>query len=205
MGFQAHAGLKWERQLVSVAAGTKESEAVGHFPFVNDSDRAIKITALRTNCGCTAATAGKKVFEPGERGEVTVTYRIGQRRGHYETPIHVKTDAPTEPDTTLNLRLLIRDAVEVKPQLVFWRADEKPEPKTLQIEATTSALLKKVNVTAADPSAVTINVQPIKEERACQVRLTPSPGSARAKTKLTIDTELSTGEKETATVHVRVR
>jgi hypothetical protein len=200
-----HAGLRWETKETTVAVETHDKEAVGHYPFVNDTDHAIKITALKTNCGCTAASAGKESFAPGERGEVTVTYRVGQRRGFYETPITVKTDALIEPDAVLALRLLIRDAVEVKPQVVFWRADEKPEPKNIRVEATAAALLKEVNVSAADPAVVRVEPQPIKGKRTCEIRITPAAASARGKTQLTIEAELSNGEKRTITAQVRVR
>jgi uncharacterized protein DUF1573 len=48
--------------------------------YQNKGDKPIAIKNVSTSCGCTAATA-KNSAEPGEKGEVTATFKIGDRTG----------------------------------------------------------------------------------------------------------------------------
>src|SRR5512136_2423510 len=83
----AAASLRWERDVQVVEAQPEAKKLTASFPFENAGPAPVTIKSIKTNCGCTAASTAKKTWQPGERGEVTVTFVIGSRHGYYETPV----------------------------------------------------------------------------------------------------------------------
>ena len=86
--------LKWEatEETVKLAAPQKTAEAV--YRFENVSDQTVEIKDVRTSCGCTAAKFEKKAYAPGEKGEISVTYKKPWgARGRQVKPLIVKTSA----------------------------------------------------------------------------------------------------------------
>ncbi|MBI5153926.1 DUF1573 domain-containing protein [Candidatus Poribacteria bacterium] len=72
------------------------------FPFVNNSDKTITISQVKTSCGCTAAALDKKVFAPGEGDKIKVTFKTQGRGGHQGKTITVMTDDPANPTYQLS-------------------------------------------------------------------------------------------------------
>ena len=104
--------LKWEatEAMVKMAPSQKEAEAV--FRFQNISNTLLEIKNVRTSCGCTGAKFEKKAYAPGDKGEISVTYKTPWgARGRQVKPLIVKTSA--EP-TLLKLIVELPDSVEKK-------------------------------------------------------------------------------------------
>ncbi len=57
----------------------------------------------------------KNDVAPGEKGEVTATFKIGGRTGVQQKTVTVETDDPAEPTTNLLLKAVIEQAVEIQP------------------------------------------------------------------------------------------
>ena len=64
------------------------------YPFVfhNSSKRSIKLTKVTTTCGCTAAQFTQKELNPGEKGEIVLTYHPDGHPGKLYTRAFVYTD-----------------------------------------------------------------------------------------------------------------
>src|SRR3984893_16038750 len=76
----ARAELVWEQTQLELHPAVGEDTAIGHFKYQNKGDKPIAIKSVTTSCGCTAASA-KQSAGPGEKGEVTATFKIGDRTG----------------------------------------------------------------------------------------------------------------------------
>lgn len=61
------------------------------FAFENVSNEVVEITDIVTNCGCTTSFCGKKNFNPGEKGTVTVKFDPHRRSGTVDTNAFVYT------------------------------------------------------------------------------------------------------------------
>jgi hypothetical protein len=86
--------LKWEatEATVKMEASQKTAEAV--YRFENVSDQSVEIKDVRTSCGCTGAKFEKKSYAPGDKGEISVTYKTPWgARGRQVKPLIVKTSA----------------------------------------------------------------------------------------------------------------
>src|SRR4030088_2075681 len=76
----AHSALVWEQTELELNPAVGDETAIGHFKYQNKGDKQIAIKSVTTSCGCTAASA-KQTADPKEKGEVTATFKIGDRTG----------------------------------------------------------------------------------------------------------------------------
>jgi uncharacterized protein DUF1573 len=131
------------------AAGDKE--AVGHFKYQNTGSQPVRFKSVRTSCGCTAAQSQKEAVQPGEKGEITATFKIGERTGTQIKNVTVETDDPTKPTTVLTLKAVIPQEIEINPTFVFWGQGEAPNPKTIVVRAGKDFPLKNLKATSSNP------------------------------------------------------
>lgn len=206
LGFSlsAHAQLQWKNPAMFVAASPAESKAVARFAFKNTGDHPVRITGTKTTCGCTAAVADEqRSFAPGESGEVSVAFKTINRSGLYEEPVTVKTDDPAARETTLKLRILVRDVLTLQPALLFWREGEPLAPKTISVKVTDGFDVKNLTVAASDPAVVT-SVETIQPGAEYRIRVTPKTTRTKATLNILPEYPASSGSAPRAqTAHVR--
>jgi hypothetical protein len=190
---------------MAVEEGSPEMKKItASFPFENKGQVPVTITSIKTNCGCTAASTARKTWQPGERGEVTVSLTIGNRRGLYQTPVTVTTDDQASPVTVLEFRPLIHDVMDILPTFVFWRPGEPPAEKLVKIRVTTPQPLDDLQAVSSSPGIVA-RLEAVKAGRDYVLHVAPGPGveSARASIKLTASQ--AGHEPREFTVRARVR
>ncbi len=78
------------------------------FTFKNAGDEPLKINKIKTSCGCTASSTEKKLFEPGEKGEVKVVYKTKNRSGSFTQKVRLFTNDPDIPEAILNIRGVVK-------------------------------------------------------------------------------------------------
>src|SRR5438045_2840460 len=98
--------LVFDKTEIELHPAIGDEKAIAKFPYQNKGDKPIAIKSVTTSCGCTAASA-KQTADPGEKGEVTATFTIGDRMGVQQKAITVVTDDATKPATTLMLKVFI--------------------------------------------------------------------------------------------------
>lgn len=82
----------------------KEGIIVSHvFKFSNIGKADLEIKDIRTSCGCTAAEPSKKIFKPGESGELKVSFDSKNRAGRTSRTITLVTNDKTEEYYTLTI------------------------------------------------------------------------------------------------------
>ncbi len=110
--------LQWEDRTISVEAAPKSKNVEVRYVFTNTSAQPVEISKVSTSCGCATAELAKKIYQPDEKGELSVVFVFGNRTGSQEKSILVRTgDAP--PDV-LMLRVKIPDAVDFSPSELIW-------------------------------------------------------------------------------------
>ncbi|MEY2526324.1 MAG: hypothetical protein QOE73_1095, partial [Verrucomicrobiota bacterium] len=103
----AHAELKWEQTQIELHPAVGDKEAVGHFKYKNTGDKPVRIKSVKSSCGCTTAQTQKDQVGPGESGEITATFKIGDRTGTQVKSVSVETDDPVHSSIGLVLRTVI--------------------------------------------------------------------------------------------------
>ena len=187
----ARAELKWEQIAVELHPAAGDKEAVGHFKYQNTGSKPVRFKSVHTSCGCTAAQTQKDEVPPGEKGEITATFKIGDRTGTQVKTVTVDTDDPVNAMTVLTLKAVIPQELEINPSFVFWGQGEVPKPKTIVVRAGKDFPVKQLKVTSSSPDFETkveqtgngqfkINIQPRDTSRNMAATLTIQPeGSSK--------------------------
>src|SRR5213083_2592868 len=147
----AHAELKWEQTAVELHPAPTDKEAVGHFKYQNTGSKPVRFKSVHTSCGCTAAQSQKEEVPPGEKGEITATFNIGERTGTQVKTVTVETDDPANVTTKLTLKAVIPQQLEITPTFVFWGQGEEPKPKAIVVRAAKDFPVKHLKVTSSSP------------------------------------------------------
>jgi hypothetical protein len=140
----ARAELKWEQTAVELHPTPGDKEAVGHFKYQNAGSQPVRFKSVHTSCGCTAAQSQKDEVPPGEKGEITATFKIGDRTGTQVKTVTVQTDDPINATTVLTLKAVIPQQLEINPTFVFWGQGEALKPKSIVVRASKDFPVKKL-------------------------------------------------------------
>ena len=152
----AQAQLTWEKTEIELHPKPGDAEAVANFKYENKTDKPILIKNVHSSCGCTVASLKKNDVAPGEKGEVTATFKIGGRTGLQQKTVTVETDAATEPVTNLLLKAVIAETVKIQPTFVFWENGEEPTTKKITVKAASQDVnMTKLDVTSSSPDFAT--------------------------------------------------
>src|SRR5688500_8734763 len=81
IGIPCQAGLAWETTRLEQKAFAGDVAVVSIFRFVNEGTGPVTILSVEPSCDCTKATIAKRVYLSGEKGEVVVTFLLGDRVG----------------------------------------------------------------------------------------------------------------------------
>jgi len=149
--FGARAELKWDKTEVELHPTPADKQAVGHFTYQNTGKEPIHFKSVHASCGCTTAQTQKDQVPPGEKGEITATFTIGDRTGTQVKTVTVETDDPANPKTVLTLRTIIPQLLEVTPTFVFWKQGEKPDPKAITVKVGKEFTVSHIKVTSSSP------------------------------------------------------
>lgn len=138
-------GIFFEHKYYDAGAKRSYSEQIvrHRFPFRNHGTRTLRITDIKTDCGCSVVDKPKRSFAPGERGFLNVVLTLASL-GRKSSNILVYSNAASSPDRLTITAAFDPEAVtEAHPvQLQF---DEvylgDPTPKLLSINAFTQERL----------------------------------------------------------------
>src|SRR3954447_7100966 len=145
------AELRWEQTNVELHPALGDKEAVGHFKYQNAGRTPVHFKSVRTSCGCTVAQTQKDRVEPGEQGEITATYNIGNHTGTQIKSITVETDDAAHSPTVLTLKAVLPEALTLTPAFVFWKAGDDPTAKIIVAKAGKDFPAKNLTVTSSNP------------------------------------------------------
>jgi hypothetical protein len=163
-----------------------DAEAVAQFKYENKTNKTINIKNVRTSCGCTVASLKKNDVAPGEKGEVTATYKVAGHTGTQTKTVTVETDDPAQPTTNLVLKAVIAETIHIEPPFVTWENGEAAKPKTITVKALDKDLkMTKLDVTSSSPDFTT-NVEKGKSADEFIINVSPKDTSAMHAATLTI-------------------
>src|SRR2546427_665948 len=192
----ARAELKWDQTSIELHPTTADKQAIGHFKYQNAGSTPVRFKSVRTSCGCTAAQSQREEVPPGEKGEITATFRIGDRTGTQVKTVTVETDDPAHAVTVLSLKAVLPQMLSINPAFVYWKTNEEAKAKSISVKAAKDFPAKDLTVTSSNPDFVTkvepgkssgewkINVQPKQTTRAMAAALTIRPDFPKDSPKL---------------------
>ncbi len=147
----ARAELKWEQTAIELHPAANDKQAVGHFKYQNTGKTPVHFKSVHASCGCTTAQSQKEEVPPGDKGEITATFNIGDRTGTQIKTVTVETDEAVNQKTVLTLKAEIPQQLEVTPNFVFWKQGEKADTKTINVKVGKDFTVKHIKVTSSTP------------------------------------------------------
>ena len=199
----ARAGIEWERKQLEFhpAAGGTEVKAV--FNFSNTGTTPVTIDSIKPGCDCTTAALDQKTYQPGEKGCITATFIIGERRGLQDKPIRVTIQGEKEP-TVLSMVTHLPDLVKLTPSFVFWRVGEESQAKAIEITLPPESKMRVTKVTSSDPK-MTAKLETVHEGAAYKVIVTPSDTGAPVAAILWIECASPSGVSKSFTAYAHIK
>ena len=149
--FVARADLKFDKTEIELHPAPADKQAIGHFTYQNTGKQAVHFKGVHASCGCTTAQTQKDEVPPGDKGEITATFNIGDRTGTQVKTVTVETDDAANPKTVLTLKTIIPQQLELTPTFVFWNQGEKPDPKAITVKVGKEFTVKHIKVTSSSP------------------------------------------------------
>lgn len=185
----AQAQLTWEKTEIELHPKASDAEAVAQFKYENKTDKPILIKNVHSSCGCTVASLKKNDVAPGEKGEVTATFKIGGRTGVQTKTVTVETDNPAQPVTSLILKAVIPESVQIQPTFVFWENGADPKPKKITVTAGKDVKMTKLDVVSSSPDFAT-KVDPGTNPGEFVITVTPQDVKKAVSATLTIKPDM---------------
>ena len=196
--------LKWENPEQTLNAKPLDKFILAKFRFTNVGTAPVKITDVRTSCGCTTASLQKREYAPGESGEIDANFRFDGRVGHQEKWIIVTTDWVLPQPTTLRFAVNIPDAITIQPEFVLWHVGDQLKPKTVRIAIPDDIPAKVVSV-QADNAAVKLELREIRPGKELEVNVTPTTTTQPGSSTLLIRTDYPPQNPATHYAYARVK
>jgi len=171
-GSAASAQLTWTTESVVLSVEANQEKAVAVYDFFNAGPRPVRVSGLRTNCGCAQAACAMDVFQPGEKGQVEVTYHVGTDPVSSKLVTEVCLDGSQAPAVMLKLDVTIIHEFICSPRLLLWRRNENAEPKVFEISAVGEKRIGRVSADAS-PRVQSVEIETVEAGRRYRCRVIP--------------------------------
>jgi hypothetical protein len=156
------AALTWDTRRIDLTAKPGDKQAVGLFHFANSGKTTVTIVYIQPSCGCTTAQLEKRVYAPGETGEINAVFTIGDRVGEQEKSILVSTDEAPDKTVSLELHVMIPELLTYSPRLLMWNMGDKLEDKPAAITTNTKLQITAIIIVPPLPTGVSTRIEPVQ-------------------------------------------
>ncbi|MBM4256038.1 MAG: DUF1573 domain-containing protein [Deltaproteobacteria bacterium] len=137
----------------------EQGDQVNHlFRFTNQGGRDLRIEAVKTSCGCTAAVISSEVTTPGSEGTISATFDTSKFFGEKVKQITVHSNDPANPVVTLTMQGEIAVEVEANPAQLYLGKVRRGASATHTIELLHDAS-KPITITNVATDSPLISVQ----------------------------------------------
>jgi hypothetical protein len=180
----------------------KASEYIEHtFKVFNKGDSSLKITNVKTSCGCTAVSFDKTV-SPGGEGKITLKIKIKGISGQINKTATVYSNDPNSQGEVLTVKASIRESIMLSPRRVRFKGEEgtvqtqsveitAQEDKPLTLQAGDFTLKDKINY----------KIEEVKKGKVFRISFTNLPMQAGRQSG---SLELKTNYSEDPVITIRV-
>ncbi|MFL6514147.1 MAG: DUF1573 domain-containing protein [Chthoniobacterales bacterium] len=174
----AYGELKWEQTTADLHPALGDKRAIAHFRYQNVGTTTVRLKSVKPSCGCTSVQTHADHVAPGETGEITASFHIGDRTGIQIKTVKVQTDDSDSASATtvLTLKATIPQLLEVQPTFVHWESGEAPKPKIITVMLTKDFPVKSIKAISSN-LAFQANVKKVGEGK-FQIEIQPPAATA---------------------------
>lgn len=179
------AQVKWAAKKIDLDLDSSQASGIAVFEFVNAGEAPVKIVEISAGCGCTVPTLEKNEFAPGESGSFTARFTIGERRGAYAVPLHVRYEGGATDDLALVAQ--IRELVTYFPTNLVWAPGEARAPKQVELHWDEGVMVEVTGIRSTN-AAFPAELVAGHDGKGALVRVSPASNDAAGVSVIVIKT-----------------
>jgi hypothetical protein len=143
-----------------------------HYLFENAGSGSVDITAMQSDCGCTVPALAKRHYQPGEEGEITARFTVGEQMGRKEKHISVTVSGQAQP-TVLTLIATVPELLRFDPPSLSWEKGEANTVKKIRVQAGEGIAVEALTV-ASSQTLFTAELHPSGGKGQYELAVTPA-------------------------------
>ncbi len=159
--------LIWSPNRIHNFGDLREGQIVSHnFKIFNRGGDTLRITKLRSSCGCTVVNVGNKVLAPGDSTLIRATFNTHNKRGIQRKTIFVLSNDPYTPRLKFTLNATVYgktdniDMIKKGPKL-------KLQTYQIQLGAIEPGTVKKTRIKYKNVGKYPLSIQQLKTSCNC--------------------------------------
>lgn len=199
------AALSWDRTEVRLQMDPDQEEIKANYRVTNEGENTIRISRVKTSCGCTGSIINRKILEPGEATEITATFNRGRRQGINRNRLQVFVDSQPEPVATLLMTVEIPTLIQAMPQIVYWTPSSNPTPRRVAITLDPK-YVQRITHVEYDATQLTVSEKEDPQGRADMLlEVSPKSFEQTYRGMITIHAEGNDGRQAQSRIHAMVQ
>lgn len=195
--------LHWETRLIEEEASFSDEFMTGLFAFKNVGPNPIEIRKINSSCGCTTVQLDKRLYLPGESGEVVAIFEFEGRTGRQTKVVDVYVEGYEDP-VRLILRTTIPKVLSIKPAFQTWESGEERTPKYSLLDVEIEESVKITAVESSD-SRMKVELEEIEGSKDSRLKLTPEASKESFNVTVMVKTNYPAENPKSYPVKIQVR
>ncbi|MEM9480741.1 MAG: DUF1573 domain-containing protein [Verrucomicrobiota bacterium] len=186
----AMAQLTFPETEIEKSMEASEDTTTVTFRFENKSDAEIKIEEVKTSCVCLTAKTDKESYAPGDSGEVTAVFKVGNASGEVRKYVNVSSSTSGKKHATerLGVKISIPEIITIEPKMLEWSTGEEMVPKKFTVSIDYASPIQIIKVTSSrEQFGHTITT--VEEGKKYEIEVTPEDTSSPMLGFLNIETD----------------
>ena len=164
--------IEFDRPVYDFGTTSLVESVTGTFTFTNTGDGVLKLEKPKPSCGCTVARVSSETLQPGEKGELVFTIKLGTSAQQLAKEIFVASNDPLNPVVRLDIKVAVKNVFETQPPGVSFEG--------IHVGSSTNMTVlvrrldgKKLVVTRTDATSELINatVEPVENSDGKSARI----------------------------------
>jgi|GEM_PF-174992 len=164
--------LKFDSIHQEASAKAEDTHLDIKFSFTNPSDKPVRVKALDSTCGCIKAQSDRRVYAPGETGEIEAEFALGAFVGTHQKVVYLDTEAPDDHRYRLTVTVNIPEVVAIEPKVTKWAIGEEAKAKQVDIKFIGDEPMNILEIVATRPQ-FDVNHETVEAGRHYRVTLKP--------------------------------
>jgi hypothetical protein len=182
-----------------------QEEIRATFTVTNNGDEAIRISRIKTSCGCTGSVVDRKILEPGESTGITGSFNKGKRQGLNRNRLEVFIDGQAESVATLFMNVQIPTLIEAMPRIVYWNNRASKSPRSIAVTLDKRYLDEILRIDYDRTSLSIVEKEDPKGEATRILEITPKSYENSYRGAITVYAQGAEGRTAEARIHAFVQ
>ncbi|MEE9368422.1 MAG: DUF1573 domain-containing protein [Pontiella sp.] len=192
-GLSAHAKLEWEQKEVKVNVHATQLSADAVFHFSNTGTAPDSLADIRVSCGCLSPKPTKRIYAPGENGELVISLDLRNRTGKQRKAFAVTSDDGSA--TQLFVEVNIPEVYTMAPILVVWPKGTGEKSKTSRLVNPNPNPIRLLSATSSNAD-FPVELKVIREGFEYEVVVSRLTAASNVRSVIRIATEIALGQTE---------